>query len=292
MSGFSADWLALREPLDAASRATELTWAFGRALPPGARLVDLGAGTGSNLRFLAPRIGRIRQDWLLVENDPALLEAGPRAIAAWAAVRGGRGDMGDGAVAVEGMPVDGGALSLTARYLAADLGAWGGMPDFDAADGVTASALFDLVSQGWLDRFTARLVAARRPPVLAALTVDGRLVLTPDDPDDAAVASRFHTHMRRDKGLGPALGPAAPAALHRTLSAAGYGVWSARSDWLAGPEHQDLQARLIDGYAAAAAEADPAFADRAHAWGARRLAMVDGGGLTIRVGHADIVAVA
>jgi SAM-dependent methyltransferase len=56
MSGFSADWLALRESADAAARSVELAKAFGRALPRRARIVDLGAGTGSMGRFLAPHL--------------------------------------------------------------------------------------------------------------------------------------------------------------------------------------------------------------------------------------------
>ncbi len=285
MTGFSPDWLALREPLDAAARAIELTWAFGRALPARPGLIDLGAGTGSNLRFLATRIGRGTQDWTLVEHDPVLIARAPVEIARWAKGRGKR-------IATEGAGLrligDTVTLGMVIRDL--DLVARLETLGLTAFDGVTASALFDLVSQDWLDRFVAALAQAGLPPLLAALTVDGRVSLTPGDPDDAAVLDRFHAHMRRDKGFGPALGPAAPVALHRTLQAAGYRVWSARSDWLAGPEHADAQRHLLEGWAGAAATADPAIAERARGWLDRRRAQVADGGLTLRVGHADILA--
>lgn len=54
MSGFSADWLALRRAADAAARSAELALVFARALPRRARIVDLGAGTGSMGAWLAP----------------------------------------------------------------------------------------------------------------------------------------------------------------------------------------------------------------------------------------------
>lgn len=285
MSGFSPDWLALREPLDAACRATELTWAFGRALPVKPSLIDLGAGTGANFRFLVPRLGRIGQDWTLVEHDPDLIERTPSAIAGWAGTRGIRMS-GEGA----GFRLTGDMASIGVEIRAVDLsGPLDGL-GLAARDGVTASALFDLVSQAWLDRFAAALVAAGLPPVLATLTVDGRVDLLPGDPDDDAVLGRFHLHMRRDKGFGPALGPMAPQALHVALEAAGYRVWSARSDWTVGPDHARAQIMLLEGYAEAARTVDPPLAGTVEAWMRRRRDLASAGRLTIRVGHADIVA--
>jgi hypothetical protein len=57
MSGFSAQWLDLREPVDHRSRNVELGRRLARHFE-GWRpitVVDLGCGTGSNLRATAPR---------------------------------------------------------------------------------------------------------------------------------------------------------------------------------------------------------------------------------------------
>ena len=63
MSGFSAEGLALREPVDSAARSESVA-AFVAASLRGRsplRIVDIGSGTGSNLRFLASRLaGRHR----------------------------------------------------------------------------------------------------------------------------------------------------------------------------------------------------------------------------------------
>src|SRR6187200_1305090 len=72
------DWLALREPLDAASRSFELTRAVAAALPRdrSLRIVDLGCGTGANVRYLEPHL-RGSHDWLLVDKDPSVLAMAP-----------------------------------------------------------------------------------------------------------------------------------------------------------------------------------------------------------------------
>ena len=74
MTGFSADWLSLREPADTRARdanlTTELARLARRHVP--ARFIDLACGTGANLRYLAPYVGGDPQ-WLLIDNDTALL---------------------------------------------------------------------------------------------------------------------------------------------------------------------------------------------------------------------------
>ncbi len=51
---FDAAWLALREPFDAAARSRALAEALIAHLPARPRLLDLGCGTGSLFRWLAP----------------------------------------------------------------------------------------------------------------------------------------------------------------------------------------------------------------------------------------------
>jgi hypothetical protein len=84
---FAAEWLALREPFDRAARSVEIARRLADRLPRRPRLVDLGGGTGSMFRFLAPIIGR-GQDWILVDADDALLEDAFGRTAAWARRQG------------------------------------------------------------------------------------------------------------------------------------------------------------------------------------------------------------
>ena len=57
MTGFSADWLALREPYDIGARNPHVLDAVVASLAGNnqVRIVDLACGTGSTVRALAPR---------------------------------------------------------------------------------------------------------------------------------------------------------------------------------------------------------------------------------------------
>ena len=78
MSGFSAEWLALREPYDLRRATPTVLDAVAAAFrrPASIAIVDLACGTGSTLRALAPRLPA-RQDWRLVDNDLSLLARAP-----------------------------------------------------------------------------------------------------------------------------------------------------------------------------------------------------------------------
>ena len=56
---FDATWLALREPADAFARDPALAERLVSLLPKRPHLLDLGAGTGSLFRWLAPMIGGV-----------------------------------------------------------------------------------------------------------------------------------------------------------------------------------------------------------------------------------------
>lgn len=268
MSGFSRDWLALREPFDLAARAAGDAEMAARRPPGLLSVLDLGCGTGSSLRALAPRLGGA-QRWCLVDHDPDLLSSLAQAIGLWAER--------------QGLPVE-----WTGRQ--ADLATGLAELPFPQAGLVTASALLDLVSEAWLAELVARCRAAGAA-VCWALSVDGRLDFTPADPADAQVLALFAAHQRRDKGFGPALGETAPVRADALLRAAGYRTVLAQSDWhIAGARGADDQAMLqalVEGMARAAQEQEPAHTGAVQAWRTRRLA--DLGGTQLCVGHTDVL---
>lgn len=273
---FEPAWLDLREPADHAARAPALPQALAawlRARRQPVRVLDLGCGSGSTLRALAPLLGE-GQDWVLLDHDPALLQAARARLLRWA---------GSG-LGAEALELEGPGWSARVRLLRADLREVEALPLQDRAL-VTASALFDLVSESWLGRLAARL---RGRALYAALTFDGRLEMTPADAADAALREAFLAHQRRDKGFGPALGPEADAACARFFAGGGWDLQRARSDWRLDAGAADLQAALLEGLAAAAAEQEPALAEQAAAWLARRRVAI--GESLLRVGHGDLLA--
>jgi SAM-dependent methyltransferase len=256
VTDFTADWLRLREPADAAARAADLARVFARDDARPLRVIDLGAGTGANLRYLAPRLGGA-QEWLAVDHDPRLL-------AALASPPG---------VAVQTRVLD------LARSLDA-------LP-FGECDLVTTSALLDLVSAPWLEELAERCAAAGAG-VLFALTYDGRIEWVPGEAGDDAVRSALNRHQARDKGFGLALGPAAGREAIAVFTARGYELRTAPSDWRLGPESAALQTALVSGWAAAATEVAPEAAAGIADWERRRHARIAAGESRLRVGHVDV----
>lgn len=280
---FAADWLALREPSDAAARDLALVRRFATALPRNPRILDLGAGTGGNARAVAPLIGE-DQRWLLIESDTALRAAQVDAMLAWAWRAGRRASQDD-----DGLRIISNGVAWRFLLRARDLGAGWAALDAEAADAVTAGAFLDLAGAAWIARFVDWL-SSRRLPLLATLMVDGRRRYGPEDDEDATVAAAFRRHQGRDKGLGPALGPAAAETLVRVLAARGYAIASAASDWRLGRGDRDLLRELIRGEAAAAREAAPEHAMRIDGWERRRLVSAAAGSLGAVIGHRDVLA--
>jgi hypothetical protein len=260
---FSAEWLALREPYDASARNPGVRDAALEAVAQlsSISIVDLACGAGSTFRAVSPFI-RARQNWRLVDNDLGLL------------ARAG-GIPAPPHVRITTVPVD------LARDLEAALDG--------AVDLVTTSALLDLVSEEWLARLAAE-IAARRLPLYAALTYDGRVTFAPSDPLDARIVAAVNSHQRRDKGFGPALGPAAANAAITRFKALGYRVTQATSDWMFGPLDQEIQREVLSGWATATRELGDPPLNETIEWLTRRRDLVSAGTSSIRVGHVDFFA--
>ena len=267
MSGFSASWLALREPADRAARDAGLIARLTEALSGRERLaiVDLGTGSGSNVRALAPLLPG-PQSWLLVDNDPLLL----------AQAHGSAPALRDR----DGRPV-------AARTMLRNLAQPGWEDALAGADLITMSALLDLVSTG----FVAGLArAAKGAAIHAALTVDGRMACLPEDPLDEAVFAAFRHHMDGDKGFGPSLGTQAGEMAASRFEAEGFRVERAPADWRIGPDQPGLLRALLDGWIEAVRETGQVPEADLTRWVLRRRAEAEAGSLELRVGHVDLLA--
>jgi hypothetical protein len=277
MSGFSPDWLALREAVDHRSRNQALLSKLAArfANREDVLVADLGAGAGSNLRAVAPVLPA-RQQWILIDHDPALLAAAFEAIAEWA----------DSARAVAtGLEISKGGKSLLIELRQADLAAepaaWG-----DASpDLVTAAALFDLVSEVWIERFVTALARAGLP-LYTALNHDGVAEWSPPHPADHRMKTAFERHFGGDKGFGPSAGSRAPKLMADQLASAGYGIERGRSDWRLGPADSKLIAMLAEGWAKAVGETGDVPAEEIADWLAARKAV----GVSCLVRHEDFLA--
>jgi hypothetical protein len=247
----SPQWLALREPADAAARSAELV----ERLPATDRPVihDLGCGTGAMGRWLAPLLSG-RQHWVLHDRDADLLGA--------AAI-----DLPD--VSVETKRSD-------ITRLDAD--------DLAGATLITASALLDMLTGDELAGLVAACAGAGCP-ILLALSVVGRVELTPADPLDRRVGDAFNAHQRRDRLLGPDAAVSAVEAFEQL----GAEVLVRPSPWRLGAQHAELAAEWFTGWLGAACEQQAELAAATEAYTRRRLAQARAGELAVTVDHADLL---
>ena len=284
MSAFSPEWLALREGADARARDATLAAALRALRLPGRalRCVDLGSGSGANLRYMAPLLG-YGQHWLLIDNDARLLAHARRAMLAWSRAHG---------YAVtptaDGLRIEAHKFSATLHWQLRDLAAQIESLTLDAVDLVTASALLDLVSREWIEKLV-RKCEAQRCAALFALSYAGQIAWRPSFAADSEVNVLFNRHQGRDKGFGPAAGPQAAAYMRHCLQMAKFRVREVRSDWrLAGADAQ-LQAALARGWAQAALEFDPARRPQIDAWLELRLGHIARQDSSLTLSHIDLL---
>ena len=258
------DWLALREPADHAARSEDLaagldTWlGTGPADPAdSADLVvrDLGCGTGSMGRWLAPRLTR-PQRWFLHDRDADL------------------------AARAAATPPPGPVTATSA--VVGDLGDLAGVGGTDL---VVCSALLDLLRASDVGHL-AGLCAGAGAAALLTLSVTGEVALDPADPLDDAVAAAFDAHQRRDGRLGPDAPGVAAAAFGRR----GYAVVWRASPWRLGPGDAALTEEWLRGRLDAACAQDPSLVAHAGRYLADRREALAVGTLRAEVGHADLLA--
>lgn len=267
MSGFSIDWLDLREDADRRARDADLRqqaldWLeSGQSPDPAPVVVDLGAGTGSTLRALSTDSPAALR-WRLVDHDSALLSEAQRR--------------------------HGSTHSI--ETCTADLSQLDTLPLVDARL-VTASALFDLVSADFIQALANLLQRqSQHSPVglYSALNYDGSTQWTPAHPLDGDVLAAFNQDQRTDKGFGPALGPDSGTEMHKAFTQAGFEVVTADSPWVLDGDDEAMVSALIDGIASAVASHNGLDKTALQDWVRFRQAHLASG--TCTVGHVDVLA--
>ncbi|MFB8146431.1 SAM-dependent methyltransferase [Microbacterium sp. NPDC056003] len=260
----SADWLTLRERADAESRSRALATRAARMLRPPLTVHDLGSGTGSMVRWLAPLLPG-PQTWVLHDWNPALLEHAARA------------DVHD---------ADGGPTTMRTRvgeleHLRA--------ADIEGASLVTASALLDVLAADEVEAIVDACVAVGGP-ALFGLTVNGRVELDPLDPGDRVFEAAFNDHQRRVVEGRRLLGPDAVVVAADLFRSRGWSVRVADSPWSLSSADRPLIAEWLDGWLAAAVAERPALREWAEEYSRSRSAQLAAGRLRVIVHHEDLLA--
>lgn len=260
----SAEWLTLREQADSRSRSRRLAQATARLVDAPLVVHDLGSGTGSMMRWLAPFLPG-PQTWVLHDWNRDLL--------ARAAASPG--------LDAEGAVVDVETSVEHVEHLRPE--------DLSGASLVTASALLDVLTGEELDAVVDACVAAGAPS-LFSLSVDGRVRLEPADPGDRVFQEAFNDHQRRLADGRQLRGPDAATAAAESFRRAGWSVEIADSPWRLGSAEPALTAEWLEGWVAAAIEQRPALREWGDEYLLTRLRQLARGELRVVVHHVDLLA--
>ena len=218
-------------------------------------IIDLGAGTGANQRWLAPRLP-FQQRWIHLDHDPAISRSLPQPD--------------------DTMIIDSSVESL-GRLLA------DGSRDHRL---VTCSALLDVLTTPQLAA-VCESVIDNQVPALFSLSVTGAKSISPADPHDQPLLDAFNDHQRRDGRAGPEAITLAGDALR----AGGFTVCTQETPWqLSASGDSAFVAQLLQERLDAAVAQEPGLAVMAEAWLELRRAQLQLGTLRIEIGHRDILA--
>lgn len=262
------EWLSLREAADHAARSRDLVGQLSARDSTGHLVVhDLGCGTGSMMRWLAPQVPG-PQLWVLHDQDDVLLA---------------RVDSAAAPAAFDGRVVQIETRAGDVTRLTAD--------DLAGVDLVTTSALLDLLTAREVDAI-ARACVAADCEVLFTLTVTGEVSLSPRHQLDEAIRMAFNAHQRRTHHGRRLLGPDAIAHAAETFTRLGARVVIQPSSWQLGPQDVSLVVEWLTGWVGAACEQRPEFTSLARGYLRDRLADAAAGRLRVSIGHADLFAAA
>lgn len=262
----SSDWLALREAEDSRARSRELALAASGRLGSVPVVVhDLGSGTGSMMRWLAPLLPG-PQTWVLHDWNPDLTERATNGV----------------------VPLDRDGRPVSVRTRTGELERLeaGGLA---AASLVTASALLDVLTSKELGAVVAACVAVGCP-VLLNLSVTGEVRLDPRDPRDEVFAASFNAHQQRLVDGRRLLGPAAARSAERLFRTAGWNVRTTDTRWQLGDHDPVLLEQWFEGWVDAALEQDGGLRGEGAAYRALRSEQLRRGELSAVVVHTDLLA--
>jgi SAM-dependent methyltransferase len=231
---FNSDWLNERYRFDAEARNEwlEANCVNYFAYLPKLRLLDLGSGTGSNVRYYIEAFPQ-DQHWTCVEHDPKLIEASRQTIAADLRSRGYREEASGDALCFVGqghrVEIDWceGSLLDLAQLL-----------PLASVDLVMANAVFDLFSERQFRQLALDLHKAGTP-LLFTLNY-AHMAFQPARPQDEQVIGWYDSHMLRPQSFGQAMGPAGGKKMETILREIGYEVQLAESIWDIRPHDQAM----------------------------------------------------
>lgn len=262
----SSDWLTLREAEDARARSRGLAHAVLPLLPSGPFTVhDLGSGTGSMMRWLAPLLPG-PQTWVLHDWNADLLR-----------------DASDGP-----RPRDRAGMPVSLRPRVGSLEHLDG-DDLRGASLVTASALLDVLTAAEAHAIVDACVTAGTPALLS-LSVTGEVHLRPRDARDKTVERAFNDHQQQERNGRRLLGRYGAPIVQGLFAREGWRVRKAVTTWQLDDDRPRLLGEWFEGWVDAAEEQSPELRETLSGYRRLRRDQQARGELSALVYHLDLLA--
>ncbi len=269
-------WLKARYEADAKARNQTLLQEFLKRLPAGETLdiIDLGAGMGSNFRFLHPVIDQ-NQHWTLVDIDKDLLDAVPRFLSKVT-----------GQKITPGKPFHSNEKEIILETRLQNL-----LNSFSvkiSADIIVSNAVFDLFSEDQFDQLVQHLDA---PLVYFSINYKGT-TFSPSRAADEKYLALYDQHMQRDQDFGNGMGPQCAELMPLIFKKHQFEVITGPSDWVLDTSDPEVQHYLVNFMEEAVPELlkEEKVSDFRN-WVKNVQDRIDNRELAIRVKHDDILAV-
>lgn len=284
---FATDWLEERYRFDVAARNPSVEAAclqyFSKATD--IRIIDIGAGSGANLVYLADKLPPL-QHWALLDLNPKLLKAARTRIKNWGIAKGYEvSEHGDQislerpARRIEVQLVHGSMLKLAKIF---------NLSSYHLA---TASAVLDLLTADMADQLLKTL-HTHRLALLATLNYQ-QMEYFPREKADKRFIKQYEEHMQREQDFGRALGPACVAHLQQVYQNLPTGTFQmGPSRWQIEPSDQDMHLHLLHFLEKSliSLPANQQSPQALHEWLDRKRAFLQARQLRLTVEHQDCFA--
>lgn len=283
---FDPKWLQERYRFDAAARNKELEWeaihqfAFLEHL----QIVDLGSGTGANVRYYLEQFPQ-NQTWYCVEEDGMLREVFWQNMLELAHADGYQPEQ------------EGDSLKMTKsghwveiHFVQGNLMELDKLVDLLRTDLILANAVFDLFSA---DQFAEliHVISHHSLSMLFSLNYEGMAFFPQEEKDDFFIR-QYNAHMQRPQDFGHGMGPDASQVMKEALNKKLGHVKRGQSIWEIAQEDTEMLRFLLGFFEDALVDWWENEAEKTafNNWLEDKKAMLESGKLSAHVYHQDILA--
>lgn len=222
---FDPNWLQERYRFDAAARNQEIAWqcihqfAFLNHI----QIVDLGSGTGANVRHYLEQFPQ-NQTWFCVEEDDALKTMFWQNMVQLAEADGYAYQLSDNQIKME-KP----GHWIEIHFVEGNLMQVDNLVDLLRTDLILANAVFDLFSQKQFEELI-QTISHHSLSLLFTLNYEG-MKFFPVEKEDAYYIDQYNAHMQRPQDFGKGMGPDASQLMEQALHASLAEVKKGESNW-------------------------------------------------------------